>query len=521
MGKRDRSRKGSFALRILLVPVFLLVIPLFIESFFLFQEEYRMQIKDIRGDLALLAEERARFIEEMIHLDWAFLDALDGSSPFRLGPIKRIEKPKGVEPFFLLANRSKNKLLVGKVETPDTALVIGIPFSLIGASIPKKYPVHLALFASSKPIWEQSEKLPSVIEVKRPILGTDLVIVLSVSQKALRKMHLQNYYLRFFTLLFFVGFIGGLCVYFFMKRVSRPLKRLQIAMDKVSQGHLSARYEPDWIGFEINELGQRFNHTLEKLLHYQEEVQKEKLQRELLLQEMRLGHEIQTSLLPEKPLRFLDLDIGAKLLAAKEVSGDFYDFFELSDQRLFIVICDTAGKGISACLFSLGLRSILRTLALQEESLEEIVKKANDLYSKDAHKSSMFSTVWLGIYCPKSKKLSYVSRGHPPAFFLRKGRLEEFFSGGIALGTQSFDVAEVKECKIHKGDKIFLYTDGIIEAHNAYRELFGKKRLKETLLESKELSAQGAIDHLIEKALLFSSGEPLHDDITLLMIQRF
>ena len=330
---------------------------------------------------------------------------------------------------------------------------------------------------------------------------------------------IEDYYFHFATLVLFVGVIGGGAVYLFTRRIGQPLKNLCKTMDRVSEGAIHARYTPDRMGFEINGLGLQFNRTLDALLFHAQAAEKERLLREKLAEELRIGHQIQAGLLPQHVPGIPGVDIATSYLPSQEVSGDFYDLFRLENGKLLIVVCDAAGKGISACLFSLGLRSILRSLATVVADLPELVRRANDLYLIDAHASSMFATLWLGLYDPAAHHLAYCSQGHPPALLRREGKLQELWTGGIALGAQKIDVIPTKQMVLAKGDLLVLYTDGIIEAHNRNDQLFGKERLHPFVLDQKHGTAQQIVDRLMDEIRLFSQGAPQHDDMTVVVLR--
>jgi sigma-B regulation protein RsbU (phosphoserine phosphatase) len=240
------------------------------------------------------------------------------------------------------------------------------------------------------------------------------------------------------------------------------------------------------------------------------------LGREKLAEELRIGHDIQASLLPSHVPGLAGIDIATGILPAREVNGDFYDLFRLESGKLLIVVCDMAGKGISACLYSVGLRSMIRSFARLSEDVAEIVRQTNDLFWLDAHESSMFATLWLGIYDPIKHLLVYCSQGHPPALLRRGTHLQQLWTDGIALGAQKVEVIPTKEITLHKDDLLIFYTDGVIEAHDPYKQLYGKKRLEEFLLRKKRETAQQIVDQLIEEVHVFSQGAPQHDDITLI-----
>lgn len=543
--RKKRSPSGSLTRRILSIVILLLVIPLFLQSLFLYRQEYRQKLADVEADLQLLVSERARFLEEMIQIDWQILGA--NRWGLNMGPnsipnrilrtgascsgissnvkqiyMERIPLPRGLPEQFVIVSKSQEAILVGVTESDTTALVLQIPFSFIGRDLPRGYPIQISLVKrNGKVFWENMKLSGSgqVIEVTDLVGQTDLKVVLRVDQANILGLHHQSYYLRFASLLFFVGVIGGGAVFFFTRRIAKPLRHLSEVMSRVSEGAAHARFQTDKMGFEINALGMQFNETLDDLLMRKAEVEKERIKREKLAKELSIGHEIQSNLLPKHVIGFKGLDLGAQFLAAREVNGDFYDFFELPDGRLLINICDTAGKGISACLFSLGLRSMIRSFASCVTDLSELIRRVNDLYMADAHEASMFSTIWMGIYDPKEKKLTYCSQGHPPAALIRGIALEELWTEGIALGAQKIDVIQIKEIVLIEGDLLAIYTDGITEAHNPNDELFGKERLYEVLLRKQKVSSGQIASAVIEEVELFASGSVQHDDMTLLILR--
>lgn len=519
---------GSLARRILTVSILLLVIPLFLQSLFLYRQEYEQKLDDVKADLALLANERAHLVEETIEMDWHFLEENRGA--FESGItrnvkqlyIQRIPLPQNVSDRFLLVSKSRETMLVGIVDSDTTALVVSIPFSLIGRDMPRVYPIQISLLdKQGKIVWESMKfkNRPEVLTAVDPIGETGLRIQLSVEKSQIQGLHQESYYFRFATLVFFVGILGGGAVYFFARRIAKPLKNLCKTMERVSEGATHVRYTPDRMGFEINALGIQFNETLDALLQNAQEAEKERLIRERLAGELRIGHEIQASLLPQHVPGLPGVDIATGYFSSKEVNGDFYDLLRLENGKVLLAVCDTAGKGISACLFSLGLRSIIRSLASVTTDLADLVRRANDLYLVDAHDSSMFSTIWIGIYDPANRSLEYCSQGHPPAILIRGRVLEELWTPGIALGAQKVDVIPTKEVMLEKGDLLVLYTDGIIEAHDPDNELFGKKRLHELLLRKHSATSQQIADKILENVQLFSQGAAQHDDMTLLIFR--
>jgi serine phosphatase RsbU (regulator of sigma subunit) len=516
----------SLAVRVLLVAFLLLVIPLFFQSLFLYLQEYSQKLFDVKEDLQILVKERAALVEERIEIEWEVLTAASSVAAERPAEleIEEVRPPSGTPAAFVTISRQKEALVVGKKKSDSVALVRLLPFSELIESVmvlkDYPYPIRMAFLDGQNQVLAESQKQESTQELlsdEQPLRYGNIRLALTIPQEAILELHQRDYYFRFATLVFFVGFLGGGAVLWLTWRIARPLRGLCKTMGRVSEGAVHERYTPDWMGFEINVLGKQFNGTLDRLLMHQQEAVKERLARERLAEELKIGHEIQKNLLPTQWPDFSEIDLTSAYLPAKEVGGDFYDLFSLPDGKLLMAMADTAGKGISACLFSLGLRSMIRTLATTTSDLSEIVLRANDLFWIDARNSGMFVTLWMGIFDPKTRLLTYCSQGHPPALLRRKGQVLDLSTEGIAMGAQQLEAISCAEIVLLPGDLLLLYTDGIIEAHNAKDQLFGVKRLKELLLHDKKRSAQQLADHLLKEVSAFSQDVAQHDDIALLI----
>ena len=365
------------------------------------------------------------------------------------------------------------------------------------------------------------ERKEGPLQILLPIEGASFSLVLSADEASIHDLQKQIYLFRFITFFFFVGILGGILVWILMRRVSLPLKSLCTAMERIEKGAVHIRYKKDWLGFEINSLGARFNQMLDAMLLHAQEIEKERLARERLAEELRIGREIQLALLPSHLPNLPGIDIESGFLPAMEVSGDFYDLIVLENGSLLIVIADTAGKGVSACLYSLGLRSSLRALSTQNLDLSEIVLRANDLFLRDAKDSGVFTTLWAAIYTPSSRSLVYCSQGHPPAALLRKGKIEKLWTAGISLGAQTLDAVTVKTIQLHSHDLLVLYTDGIIEAHTPDKVLFGQERFFELLVKLAKLPLIQIKDQILEEISSFQDGAVQHDDIAFVLIRNY
>lgn len=372
-----------------------------------------------------------------------------------------------------------------------------------------------------KGAWYLETPEKSSLAVKIAIEGTGYELLVDVPEKSIADLQWNSYFFRIGSFILFVCLFGGAIVFWFTHRVSKPLRALGEAMTRISQGALHVRFEPDPMGFEINAIGLQLNSMLDALLAHQQEAERERIARERLAEELKIGQKIQASMLPTSLPDFPELNLASGYLAAREVSGDFYDFYRREDGKLFIAIADAADKGISACLYSLSFRSMLRTAAATMDNLASISKTANQLLMCDTLESNFFITAWIGLYNPKTKLLQYCSHGHPPAYLQRvDGDLEQLSTAGMALGVQETE-PQVEKKVLREGDLLFLYTDGVIEAHDPDRQLFGKERLQQFLRRCKSGSAERIVDELLQEIQLFCRDAPQADDLTLVaMIQK-
>ncbi len=297
-------------------------------------------------------------------------------------------------------------------------------------------------------------------------------------------------------LAFFLAVIifGGSITTILVRRMAKPLRELDGVIAEVEKGDLSARYTSDKLGFEINILGAHFNKAMDSV------------------SELHIGHEIQKSLFPKKLPSAPGVETGAGIHFAKQVGGDFYDLF-VHGKQLHITIADASGKGVGACLYSLQVRSMLRSFS--SVSLEESIISTNNLFCEDTGDTGSFVTAWVGRYDHHSHTLEYFSCGHPHALLFREGQVIELSTPGIALGTIPFTSLQTSRIKLEREDLLILFTDGVIEARLDNGKMFGKEALIAAIHENKDLSPQTLVDTLLSRI----SRED--DDIALIAIKSF
>jgi serine phosphatase RsbU (regulator of sigma subunit)/predicted ester cyclase len=248
-------------------------------------------------------------------------------------------------------------------------------------------------------------------------------------------------------------------------------------------------------------------------------LEQEIRERERVEQELRVARSIQQASLPEEVPTLAGWHISPFYRPAREVGGDFYDFFELDDGRLGIVVGDATGKGVPAALVMASTRSMLRAVAQASDSPGDALRRVNDALVTDIP-PSMFVTCFYAILEPESGSLSYANAGHDLPYLWHGGEAEELRARGMPLGLMPDMSYEQKESILEAGDSVLFYSDGLVEAHDPQRrEMFGFPRLQ--ALVAKHGEEPSLENFLLERLYSFvGEGWEQEDDITLLTLRR-
>jgi len=253
---------------------------------------------------------------------------------------------------------------------------------------------------------------------------------------------------------------------------------------------------------------------------WQQRLQRERIERERVEQEMRLARSIQQASLPKEVPTLEGWQIAPFYQPAREVGGDFYDFLELTDGRLGLVVGDATGKGVPAALVMASTRSMLRAVAQASDySPGDVLSRVNDSLVIDIP-SNMFVTCFYAILDPNSGTLRYANAGHDLPYLRRRGGdAEELRARGMPLGLMPDMTYEEKQTILEAEEAALLYSDGLVEAHDPNGEMFGFPRLRALIAEHGEEGSLG--DFLLEELYSFvKEGWEQEDDITLLTLRR-
>jgi serine phosphatase RsbU (regulator of sigma subunit) len=249
-------------------------------------------------------------------------------------------------------------------------------------------------------------------------------------------------------------------------------------------------------------------------------LEQERIERELIEQELGLARSIQQASLPKEVPRLEGWQISPYYQPAREVGGDFYDFFDLEDGRVVVVVGDATGKGMPAALIAEATSNMLRAVAqaLGSSSPGGVLSRVNETLLARIP-DNMFVTCFYAILDPKSGSLSYANAGHDLPYLWQSGEAQELRARGMPLGLMPGMDYEEKEITLQADEAALFYSDGLVEAHDPRGEMFGFPRLRALIAEHGEERSLG--DFLMEELYSFvEEGWEQEDDITLLTLRR-
>ena len=275
------------------------------------------------------------------------------------------------------------------------------------------------------------------------------------------------------------------------------------------------------INFEDLEI--TINKTLDEILQIRRGLE-EHDQLISIQQDLQTAREIQQAILPKCFPPFpdrKDFDIYAAMNAAKEVGGDFFDFFMIDNDRIGFVIGDVSGKGVTAAIFMAVSRTIIRATGLKGIPADECMNYVNNLLCSESV-SSMFVTVFYGILNTSNGDLEYVNAGHNPPFILSSTGLKtvELTKGTVLGGIEHFNYKS-RRMTIDPGDTLYLYTDGVTEAFNSEGNMYGEKRLGNLLKANLRAGHKEIVKKTLADVSAFAAGTLPSDDLTLMAIKYF
>ncbi len=301
---------------------------------------------------------------------------------------------------------------------------------------------------------------------------------------------------------------------------AEPINTLIDGVKEIAGGNLNRKLSIK-TDDELETLAESFNHMTEELTLYMDSLAKTTAQKEHIETELSVATRIQTGMLPDGHNPFperQDFDLAAMMQTAREVGGDFYDFYFLDDRYLVLTVADVSDKGVPAALFMVISKTLLKENLLfagDPERLGEVFAKTNNALIR-SNKENMFVTVFCGVLDTLTGEFTYVNAGHNPPVIRHNGRCRYLEMGHYPiLGALEDLTFGVSHLQLDSGDAIFLYTDGVTEAKNNENKMFGTQLLLRTLYAAGD-NAEQEIQRVYEAVKEYVGSEPQSDDITML-----
>jgi len=315
----------------------------------------------------------------------------------------------------------------------------------------------------------------------------------------------------------------ALVVVMIARSITRPLYSLALAAGRMSGGdfdvHLPARKARD----EVGDLSRAFAKMNRDLQAHIRDLVATTSAKERIEGELSVAHDIQMSILPKMLPPFPhreEFNLFAVIEPAKEVGGDFYDFFQLDEDHLCLVIADVSGKGVPASLFMAVTKTLIKATARIDLSPAEILCRVNDQIARD-NDQSMFVTVFCALLDLRSGELTYTNAGHnPPVLIPLQGEPRYLpKTRQLVIGAMESFPYQAESMRMARGDRLLLYTDGVTEAMNLQDELYAEERLLAVISELQHEPIVGIVNGIVASIKAFAGTAPQSDDITIMNIE--
>ena len=315
-----------------------------------------------------------------------------------------------------------------------------------------------------------------------------------------------------FGLLFIAIALGGIVP--LSSRLTRNLSSLTDGVGRIARGDYGARV-PVKSNDEIGRLASAFNRMAADVEQHQlAAVEQERIRREL-----ELGRRIQSEMLPHSPLHFGLTEVQGVSMPAREVGGDFFNYFQLDSGQVALLVGDVSGKGVGAALLMANIQASLRTRFALGQELSAIAE-AIDRDIEANSPGPVYATLFIAIFDPATRGLRYVNAGHNPQFVLRPGgRLDKLPSTGLPVGMLAGHGYGEREIQLAAGDLLFFYTDGCVEMEDEAGEMFGTERLESLVAAASHGSADDVLASVEREIAAFRGRRDLFDDATMMAVK--
>jgi len=435
---------------------------------------------------------------------------------------------------FLIEDRNNYFMMIQKIGLPEETINrIRNLNSTIGLQPVKTRGTKAALSGETGTQIFPDYRGVSVLSSYKPLNISDVNWAIMSEIDEAEAFKYVHYLKKSVIILLLVLIIGILIIsILFSRTLTRPLKTLSRYTQELSSRDFTSSDSYSFLddlltvarrGDEVGELAQAFQRMETELENSIENLKKTTSTKERMESELNIGREIQMSMIPLIFPPFPDrkeIVIYGTMEPAREVGGDFYDFFFIDEDWFCFCIGDVSGKGVPAALFMAVTKTLIKSRAADDYSPASIITHINDELSRH-NEAFMFVTIFIGILNTKTGKFLYTNAGHNPPYIKRKdGSIEQIdqLHGPVAGAISGLTYKEDKT-SLSKKDILLLYTDGITEARNREKEFFSDKRLAEVLSSFEDISAEDIVNSTVSEVKRFEDGADQADDITALAIQ--
>ena len=344
----------------------------------------------------------------------------------------------------------------------------------------------------------------------------DFVILVSMTEEEVFfTKQASVYMLAFMETIVFAIFFATIFV-LVKVLVVKNIRKINSSLSQITDGDLNVTVDVR-DNEEFASLSDDINSTVTTLKHYIDEAAA-RFDKDLEIAKQ-IQHSALPSVFPPYPNR-KDFSIFASMDAAKEVGGDFYDFYLVDENHLAFVVADVSGKGIPGAMFMMTSKTLIKSFAESGLPVHEVLTNVNTQLCVN-NEAGMFVTAWMGILDLKTGLIKFANAGHNPPLVKHKNGTYEYLKGKVNFVLAGMDMVKYKEqeLQLQPGDKIYLYTDGVTEAHNTQNELFGEDRLLESLNSTKGMSVEEICKKVKEDVDAFVADGEQFDDITMLCVR--
>ena len=389
------------------------------------------------------------------------------------------------------------------------------------------------LVGSDSNLFLSSQKIALFVNITSPADRGEYFYKVTIDKQGISCL-LRNGVLNFIFISLGALIVFRIAAHLFAGRLVRPVEQLSRAATRVAEGDFSFQVPP--VGeSEVGELRENFNKMIIGLrdIHRMRQLEVD----------VERAREFQQNFLPREIPHLANWDIATCFDPAKNVSGDFYDVFELPGKRLGLVIADVADKGVGPGLYMALIRSLIRLYSEQSFESEtdviptnfrllglnpqgfhsreqRVVQLTNEYFVRHHGMEGMFATLFFGVLEVESGDLVYINGGHEPLYIIgRNGIKQELAPTGPAVGVMPDINYKTGKLQLAPGDTLFGFTDGVTEAMNSRNELFSRSRVQE-ILGQPISSSKELLDKIRQQVFSFEENTPRSDDMTMLAIQR-